>query len=476
MDSDQDGENPAKKRRVTRACDKYSRRRFLLRSAPLLNTDSLARTVAHPRSCRRRRIKCKADPDATSLDAPCVICTEAGAPAECTYSKPPRKRGPQAGKARSLAEKCATLERLLGYLATTVPNLEGYVAAFASHCAAAAAAAAGPSPASSGDPFQHSYESTRIPEILDAILPPLVSARQAAKLKLDLPAAPSTSMPTLPPDPASYPAAGAGPTGDDAAMTFLDPNPTGAPSSSTAVLSDRASSNALPSIPFALHALANAAVPDHHHHLHHRHHHQQQQQQQQQPAHVYYHHPMAPTAENHIGDSTGAVHPSVDKGKANAAADPERDATSTGPRAVEVLIPDSATRSALLDLYFNQVVQPSFPMLVRSVSLFLLGCPPPTPSSSPLRSFRGWALHSTLQLCSHLAHAGVYARRTSRPSCAGPRISPRAPLQSRRRPFTPSHRHRRQPPPRRRHHRRSRRTCTSRSLRSRRSTCPRLRP
>jgi hypothetical protein len=32
---------------------------------------------------------------------------------------------------------------------------------------------------------------------------------------------------------------------------------------------------------------------------------------------------------------------------------------------VEVFIPDGATRSALLDLYFNQVVQPSFPMLVR---------------------------------------------------------------------------------------------------------------
>lgn len=64
------------------------------------------------RSCRRRRIRCKAFPDA-ALDAPCVICTEAGTSEQCTYARPLRKRGPQAGKAKSLEDKCATLERLL---------------------------------------------------------------------------------------------------------------------------------------------------------------------------------------------------------------------------------------------------------------------------------------------------------------------------------------------------------------------------
>ena len=102
---------------------------------------SLTRTDSSLRarnSCRKRRIKCQAYPNPASIDAPCVICTDAGAPHLCTYSKPPRKRGPQAGKARSLAEKCATLQRLLGYLATTIPNLETYVQDFA--------AAAPPSP------------------------------------------------------------------------------------------------------------------------------------------------------------------------------------------------------------------------------------------------------------------------------------------------------------------------------------------
>ncbi|GAA5878676.1 hypothetical protein JCM3774_000447 [Rhodotorula dairenensis] len=333
MDSDQDSDQPAKKRRVTRACD----------------------------NCRKRRIKCKAYPDAASLDAPCVICTEAGAPDLCTYSKPPRKRGPQAGKARSLAEKCATLERLLGYLATTVPHLEAHVSAFAHH---SAHPPPDPSPGSSsnasssaaaataqGDFYQYTYQSTRIPEILDAILPPLVSARQAAKLKLDLPPAGLTTtsppMPTLP-NPATYPAA-AGAVVDDAAMTFLEPNPH--------------PPGTLPSIPFALHALANAAVPDHHqHHL---------PQYQPYRHDLGGHHSNAPAkADDQDGYDHGTSprafrRGSSEKGKGRALAGSDTAAAVQ----VDVFIPDAATRSALLDLYFNQVVQPSFPMLDKSAFL-----------------------------------------------------------------------------------------------------------
>ncbi|GAA5988586.1 hypothetical protein JCM10908_003629 [Rhodotorula pacifica] len=415
------GQPSTKKRRVTRACD----------------------------NCRKRRIKCQSYPDATSLDAPCVICTDAGAPELCTYSKPARKRGPQAGKARSLAEKCSTLERLLGYLATTIPNLEAYVSAFASHCATSPPGpqhGGDPSPSSSStspsttthnaqqaaagpDVFQQTYESTRIPEILDAILPPPVSAREAAKLKLDekkpdlggmTMVAPSSSSsaaggnhfgaaaaaqrmsylpnqsPALPPPPAPPIPSFADPSshayhynvssggGGDAIMTSLDnapPHPT---------------TTSSPSIPFALHALANAAVPDHHHHQQQQQHqHQQQQLQQQQ-------HFGAPPAFTNGGATTSAsgVFPShatnvgVDaRGKSKEGERMKEQKQEEKAEEDEVFIPDGATRSALLDLYFNQVVQPSFPMLDKSAFLrWSAHLPsnatplPPFPSLSPSSS------------------------------------------------------------------------------------------
>ena len=371
-------------------------------------------------SCRKRRIKCQAYPNPSSIDAPCVICTDAGAPHLCTYSKPPRKRGPQAGKARSLAEKCATLQRLLGYLATTIPNLEAHVQDFAA--AAAAASSSSPDPASSAssaaspamtaDAFQQTYESTRIPEILDAILPPLVSARDAAKLKLAqhqhlLPNPPPLLPPTLtyptsllakgeqqyddPNSSLSY-AAAAGDADRDAIMTSLDQyQPVFASTSN----------NGPSSIPFvALHALANVAVPDHNkYHHHHNNYHDSSAasgsgitkvvaSDGQEGA-------VATTMMGAVArplHAAAAARATSDKGKGKAKAvggensaaeaiDPavdQRHRQANAARSVNtkeqeeeeevvvgVFIPDGATRSALLDLYFNQVVQPSFPMLVR---------------------------------------------------------------------------------------------------------------
>ncbi|TKA52821.1 hypothetical protein B0A53_04517 [Rhodotorula sp. CCFEE 5036] len=405
MDSDGDGAggdpaHQAKKRRVTRACD----------------------------NCRKRRIKCQAYPNPASIDAPCVICTDAGAPHLCTYSKPPRKRGPQAGKARSLAEKCATLQRLLGYLATTIPNLETYVQDFAA-AAAAAAASSSPDPASSAssaaspamtaDAFQQAYESTRIPEILDAILPPLVSARDAAKLKLDqqqhlLPNPPPPPppgggvLPTLtyptslakaeqqydedPNSSLSYVAADR-----DAIMTPLDPYQPMFATPSTAQTSANGGSSSSSSIPFvALHALANVAVPDHNKYNHHNYHesfttgsgsNKVVVSDGQDGAAVATAGAPAAARPLHAAEGRAGDEKAKGKGKRKAvgedtaagAIDPllEQHRQQQGYAAhsldmkeeVEVFIPDGATRSALLDLYFNQVVQPSFPMLDKSAFL-----------------------------------------------------------------------------------------------------------
>ncbi|GAA5845931.1 hypothetical protein JCM9279_002428, partial [Rhodotorula babjevae] len=167
--ADSDGDHPQKKRRVTRACDQ----------------------------CRRRRIKCEAYPRA-QLDAPCVICTEAGHADGCTFSRPAKKRGPQAGKAKSLEERCSAFERLLGYLLPLVPSLEAHVETFVALNPSAASAFSpspdGPSSSTSrhpaaaidqsmtaADAHQATYAASRIPDLMDSVLPPLVPAREAAK-------------------------------------------------------------------------------------------------------------------------------------------------------------------------------------------------------------------------------------------------------------------------------------------------------
>lgn len=105
MESDGEGQ-PQKKRRVTRACDQcVPFFRFSVTRDTVLTSNWRGR-------CRRKRIKCDSYPRAP-LDSPCVICTEAGQADQCTYSRPAKKRGPQAGRARTLEEKCAVFERLM---------------------------------------------------------------------------------------------------------------------------------------------------------------------------------------------------------------------------------------------------------------------------------------------------------------------------------------------------------------------------
>ncbi|BGP44088.1 Glucose-responsive transcription factor [Rhodotorula kratochvilovae] len=305
MESGDGDEQPQKKRRVTRACDQ----------------------------CRRRRIKCEAYPRAP-LDSPCVICTEAGAAEGCTFSRPAKKRGPQAGKAKSLEERCGAFERLMGYLLTIVPSLEAHVESFvASTASAQPSSPDAPTPSSSTSNIftspesqQAAYSASRIPELMDSVLPPLVPAREAAKQSKR--GAPSSSSGA---DAAAQP-----PKEEEcaplglAAAKFPSPAAFAALPDPPAAL--RGPGHPPPFATFAgagaqlsLHALADAAVPDF---------------------------------------DPGARAPS----RGNALDVPE--------------LPGEATRNLLLDLYFNQVGQPCLPMLDKSRFLRWSAHLPPSGSSS----------------------------------------------------------------------------------------------
>lgn len=118
-----------KKRRVTKACDQCRVSTITLSSCPSLfyppppappaaARDDPRPTRPAPRlttslslGVQKRRVKCETDPN--QPDAPCIVCTAAGTQDSCTFSRETRKRGPQAGYAKSLAERANTLERLL---------------------------------------------------------------------------------------------------------------------------------------------------------------------------------------------------------------------------------------------------------------------------------------------------------------------------------------------------------------------------
>ncbi|GAA5918025.1 hypothetical protein JCM6882_009477 [Rhodosporidiobolus microsporus] len=288
-DSGDEGQ-PAKKRRVTKACDQ----------------------------CRRRRIKCESYPKA-ALDAPCVICTNAGTADTCTYSRPTRKRGPQAGKAKAMEEKVATFERLLGYLMTTVPNFNSYVESFV------AASQTSPSPSGSasastssaalvGTPDQQQavYTSSNLSELLDSILlppapaaPAVGAAKDLKTPKTDLPS-PSPSVPPFPPTPSTSASSALGAFPAPAQGRKIAPLPF--PAASPSLAAAHAPS------PSSLEALAAAAF-------------------------------------NGAADGGKGKQPA---GKA-----------AQDPLAIPTL-PGESVRNLLLDLYFNQVVHPHYPMLDKS--------------------------------------------------------------------------------------------------------------
>ncbi|GAA6030622.1 hypothetical protein JCM8097_006242 [Rhodosporidiobolus ruineniae] len=269
MDSG-DEQQPQKKRRVTKACDQ----------------------------CRRRRIKCESFPKA-AIDAPCVICTEAGNANECTYSRPTKKRGPQAGRAKSLEERNATFERLMGHLLITVPNLTSHIESFV----ASSQAAPSPSSASSStavlttpEQQQTAWSASAIPELLESVIPSVVASTAAgaagpAKAKVELPSPAGTAQSVSTPE-------------TSLAARKIAGLPSPSPSTNTTAMQ-------------ALSASLGAG----------------------------------PSAAGAVAEAAGAV--------------PPKALSVAGGLEIPTL-PSESVRNQLLDLYFNQVVHPHYPMLNKS--------------------------------------------------------------------------------------------------------------
>ncbi|GAA5879755.1 hypothetical protein JCM16303_004163 [Sporobolomyces ruberrimus] len=318
MESESD-QPEKKKRRVTKACDQ----------------------------CRKRRIKCASYPN-VALDAPCVICTEANQAASCTYTRPTRKRGPQPGKSLVLQEKCEALERLLGHLIIAVPSIATHVEVFFRNSSADSPDSVSPSSASSSvtqpttvEQQIEAYRSSRIAQRLGIVVgapppppEPAPSSAGGTKGRLKREAESPASSPSAPPPFL--------PSNDDHPH-LLAPSPLQSsffrPESS---LSSYPDAPYRPSYPFpqksnssaspfdnptnALQALAYAAVPD--------------------PEHA----------------MEGVFNTSR--------ADPPRASRGDRLDRLEIpLLPSESIRNQLLDLFFNQVCQPSFPMLDKALFL-----------------------------------------------------------------------------------------------------------
>ncbi|GAA6061239.1 hypothetical protein JCM10212_002698 [Sporobolomyces blumeae] len=319
---DSDPEQPdKKKRRVTKACDQ----------------------------CRKRRIKCASYPNA-AIDAPCVICTEANQAEACTYSRPTRKRGPQAGKAKSLQEKCEAFERLVGHLLLTVPSIVPHLDAFFRSASVESPDSASPAstssaPTTSAEQQQQAYRASSVAQQLENVLPVPIPAGKKSTPVLAKAEPTTTSLSSSSSMPAfdsgmksandSADSAGRPRSGWSSSnpANLSSPQPTQPPSLSFPAQS---SFSPLPqSQPFhdpgnlsttALQALAHAAVPDHEQAM--------EGVQNASPT------PYYPTAA----------------GKAR--------------QRLEVpLLPSESIRNELLDLYFNQVAQPYFPMLDKTLFL-----------------------------------------------------------------------------------------------------------
>ncbi|GAA5831578.1 hypothetical protein JCM11251_000756 [Rhodosporidiobolus azoricus] len=305
--SGDEGQGPSKKRRVTKACDQ----------------------------CRKRRIKCESYPN-VALDHPCVICTEAGTADSCTYTRPTKKRGPQAGKAKAMEEKVATFERLIGYLLVNLPSFSTYVEAFAATSQTSPSPSASTSSAAAvGTPeqYQTAYTTSSISELLDSLgapsSAPATVPGNGKNPKVELPS-PAPSAAHHPPTPS---------TSSSALSSFPIP-----PSSA-------ASNRKIAPLPFPATSPSLSAA-----------------------------HPAAAPSPTASLDALAAAAFSGAKGSAAKGKQPEGE-DSHDPLAIPTL-PGESVRNLLLDLYFNQVVHPYYPMLDKSRFLRWSAHLPSTATSS----------------------------------------------------------------------------------------------
>ncbi|GAA6012720.1 hypothetical protein JCM11491_002541 [Sporobolomyces phaffii] len=280
--------------------------------------------------CRKRRIKCQSFPN-VAIDAPCVICTEANQAGSCTYTRPTRKRGPQPGKSKSLQEKCEVLERLIGHLLLALPSVGPHIETFFRYSTADSPDVASPSSSSSSTTHPttvqqqvEAYRSSRIAQQLEGVAgSPSVQSAPAAKAR-------ETSRKRAKQDPESpAPSSSASvPTPSPSIASFSSPRVASGHRAAQPFAPSTISSTSQYDIPTnALHALAHAAVPD---------------------------------QEQAMEGVVNTVVQSSPFGRGGS----DRNSRHEIP-----LLPSESVRNHLLDLYFNQVVQPYFPMLDKTLFL-----------------------------------------------------------------------------------------------------------
>ena len=268
-----------------------------------------------------------------------------------------------------------------GYLLPIVPSLEAHVEAFVALNPSSASAFspspdsstsrhpqahADPSTTSSGmtaaDAHQASYAASRIPDLMDSVLPPLVPAREAAKATTTSASSSAKRASSSAPGAA---AAGGGSSGRPKVEDVFAPG-----SSAAAGPAALDPYGALPPPPQNALGYGGAALrgPGHPPPL----------------AFPHAHGPGAPLSLHALAD---AAVPDFD-GRALGGGR-KRSAYDVGPGGddeVELGVPElpgEATRNVLLDLYFNQVGQTCLPMLVRRVLSRLLSRAADRASSSP---------------------------------------------------------------------------------------------
>ncbi|KAK4047284.1 hypothetical protein OIO90_006245 [Microbotryomycetes sp. JL221] len=237
-------------------------------------------------------------------DKPCIVCTEAGMAEQCTFSRPTRKRGPQAGITKALEDRLSVLERLLGHLMLQVPHVEPSAQAFLSEDS--------PPPLTTLTQDKQAYENSIVPASVEAYSSRAASSSAKGDVNVK----------------------------DEQAPSRRNTNPSPSEPLTSQLHQQRTSVGSMPQSGPSHYSVTPPQVSaSSNMHL----------QGFASPQ-----HPMAPTL-NHPPTSASAV---------NAAG------SLSNSNCCTLKLPPDYVRLQLLDLYFNQVVQPALPILSNKNAFF----------------------------------------------------------------------------------------------------------
>ncbi|KAM0787161.1 hypothetical protein ACM66B_006411 [Microbotryomycetes sp. NB124-2] len=307
MDSDsgtEDGHRPTKKTRTTSA-------------------RGTSRVTKACDQCRKRRVRCELYPNA-GTEKPCRVCTEAGQALSCTFSRPTKKRGPPPGLAKSLEDRVATFERLVGHLISHTPQLRDAAATFLS------------TDPQTTNATKQVFDASGLAQLVENYASALSSVNTGLKEEKGKQTTTATTA-TPPPPPPSFTSASA--TTSQQAQHGLQQSPAGATASSSYSLTP-----SLPPPPSGASSSAHVVTST-----------------------------SWPTQSGSKGLSQPGL-PTSDRATGFHAANDAREGLS-GPSAApppsktapSVTLPSDHIRLQVLDLYFNQVVNPSMPFLNKNV-------------------------------------------------------------------------------------------------------------